>query len=409
MSKSVAIISSGYFPVPAVRGGAVETLIEKIAISNEANKQFDLIVYSTFDKEAKDKEKEYNNTKFVFVQNKWLVEWIDRVIYYFAKKIIRTDKQMSFRFIMHRIAYIVEVAKQLKKNDYDYLIVENTATLFWCVKLFDNEKRYQDKIYYHLHNEIGSAFGCKDIISHSQKIIGVSSYINKTVKQRFPNIKSTKYQVLYNVIDVKHIFEQSDSRRDLRCKFGFQDADIVIIYVGRLCKEKGTKELIEAFNAIEQKNIKLLIVGSFYFGVDLKGDFEKQLHKLVEKKKNQIVFTGFVSNSDIGKYYHCADIAVLPSIWNEPAGLTMIEAMAAGLPVITTNSGGIPEYVGNDSAIIIDKNAENFTDNLKEKIIELANDSEARKTIGKRALEKSQKYDSSGYAKNLADILERGK
>lgn len=115
MSKSVAIISSGYFPVPAVRGGAVETLIEKIAISNEANKQFDLIVYSTFDKEAKDKEKEYNNTKFVFVQNKWLVEWIDRVIYYFAKKIIRTDKQMSFRFIMHRIAYIVEVAKQLKK------------------------------------------------------------------------------------------------------------------------------------------------------------------------------------------------------------------------------------------------------------------------------------------------------
>ena len=87
----------------------------------------------------------------------------------------------------------------------------------------------------------------------------------------------------------------------------------------------------------------------------------------------------------------------------------MIEAMAAGLPVITTNSGGIPEYVGNDSAIIIDKNAENFTDNLKEKIIELANDSEARKTIGKRALERSQKYDSSGYAKKLADILERGK
>ena len=206
---------------------------------------------------------------------------------------------------------------------------------------------------------------------------------------------------------MKHIFEQSDSRRDLRCKFGFQDTDIVIIYVGRLCKEKGTKELIEAFNAIEQKNIKLLIVGSFYFGADLKGDFEKQLHKLVEKKKNQIVFTGFVSNSDIGKYYHCADIAVLPSTWNEPAGLTMIEAMAAGLPVITTNSGGIPEYVGNDSAIIIDKNAENFTDNLKEKIIELANDSEARKTIGKRALEKSQKYDSSGYAKKLADILEK--
>ena len=48
---------------------------------------------------------------------------------------------------------------------------------------------------------------------------------------------------------------------------------------------------------------------------------------------------------------------MLPSMWDEPAGLTMVEAMASGVPVITTNSGGIPEYSGGYS-VVLERNSE---------------------------------------------------
>jgi len=66
------------------------------------------------------------------------------------------------------------------------------------------------------------------------------------------------------------------------------------------------------------------------------------------------VFTGFIGQQDLPDIYNFADIAVLPSMWDEPAGLTMIEALACGTPVITTHSGGIPEYV-EGGAIVLER------------------------------------------------------
>ena len=70
---------------------------------------------------------------------------------------------------------------------------------------------------------------------------------------------------------------------------------------------------------------------------------------------------------EIWKYYKIADVAALPSIWEEPAGLTMIEACAAGVPLITTNSGGIPEYVLCKYACVLERN------NLVESLITAIN------------------------------------
>lgn len=404
--KRIVIISSGYFPVPAVKGGAVETLIEKIAISNDLYDVFELTIYSTFDVQAKKIASTYKNTKVEYIKDKWIVEHIDLTIYALAKKIIKSDRQMSFRYIMHRIAYIFEVAKQLKAYNYDYLIIENTATLFWCLRLFGNSKRYRNRYIYHLHNIIGSTFGCKKLICQSKKIIGVSDFVNLTIKKKFPEIDNKKFSVLYNTIDIEKIQKQKESREGIRRKFGFLDSDIVVVFVGRLCKDKGIRELLEAFAKIEQENIKLLIVGNFYFGTNLESAFEKHLYDLIERKEEKIVFTGFVTNSEIGKYYCCADIAALPSVWEEPAGLTIIEAMAASLPIITTNSGGIPEYVGNDNAIIIDSKSKNFIFELRQEIVKLSNNVQKREELGNRAFERVRRFDSLDYAEKLGKILD---
>lgn len=81
-------------------------------------------------------------------------------------------------------------------------------------------------------------------------------------------------------------------------------------------------------------------------------DYLAQIKDKANKMGNNIVFTNYISHSVLPDYYNVADIVILPSIWEEPAGLTMVEALACGAPVITTRSGGIPEYVGNDAIVI---------------------------------------------------------
>ena len=91
------------------------------------------------------------------------------------------------------------------------------------------------------------------------------------------------------------------------------------------------------------------------------------LLKLFSSIKDKIIFTGYIDYEDMPSIYQLSNIAVLPSMWDEPAGMTMVEAVASGLPLITTNSGGIPEYIPNKLAVILnrdDKLVENITENI---------------------------------------------
>ena len=108
--------------------------------------------------------------------------------------------------------------------------------------------------------------------------------------------------------------------------------------------------------------------------------------------------------TDISQYYSIADVVVLPSIWDEPAGMTILEAMACGKALITTNSGGIPEYVGEDNCIIVERN-DNIVDKIAEKLnVMLENESEIER-LGKRATIQISKYNRKYYYKQLIDIL----
>jgi glycosyltransferase involved in cell wall biosynthesis len=98
-----------------------------------------------------------------------------------------------------------------------------------------------------------------------------------------------------------------------------------------------------------------------------------------------------------------ADIAVVPSKWEEPFGLTVVEAMAAGLPLITTQSGGIPE-ICNKTAIIVER--ENLVDNLATAIRDLYQHPEKRKTIGQAGLMRSKYFDKERFAKDFFQAIQ---
>jgi spore coat protein SA len=404
--KNIAIISSGYFPIPAVKGGAVETLIQTLVDGNEENKELRLNIFSMYDKNAEKDSSRYKYSSFLFIKSPEFIKLVDKLIYFIANKVFRFKKHMSFRYIVQRLFYIFSVAKILKQNDFDKLIIENTATLFWVLKLFGNKNKYEGRYIYHLHNVVENTFGCHDIIASSKQVYGVSHYINNTFSEKFPQFPKENMIVFKNCIELEMI-KHCKIKFNVRQKYGIKSSETIFIFVGRLCPEKGIKELLEAFSMIGYSDAKLLVVGNFYFGSDMVSDFEKELQELAEPLGDRVVFTGFIHNSEIANYYNAADIAVLPSIWEEPAGLTIIEAMASGLPVITTNSGGIPEYTDKSCTILVDRE-KNLIKDLVNAMEILYKDKELRRRMQKNSTRYAEKYSQQNYFKNFIVFLENG-
>ena len=119
---------------------------------------------------------------------------------------------------------------------------------------------------------------------------------------------------------------------------------------------------------------------------------------MIEQAKNdtRIKFTGYIDNDEIYKYYQLADVQVIPTITEEAAGLVAIEGMLSALPIIATNSGGMPEYLNKECAIIVEKG-----DKLKADLINsmstLAMNREIRKKMSIESSKSARQYTQSKY------------
>ena len=147
----------------------------------------------------------------------------------------------------------------------------------------------------------------------------------------------------------------------------------------------------------------MILGGTFYGNAINEDEFVRSLKVKAESIKRKLHFTGFIPYEDVPNYLRIADIAVLPSMWEEPFGLTIVEAMAAGLPLVTTRSGGIPE-ICEGVATIVEK--ENVVNNLKEAILDLYHHPEKRRQMAAAALERAKMFDKESYAKNFFAAIE---
>jgi glycosyltransferase involved in cell wall biosynthesis len=94
-----------------------------------------------------------------------------------------------------------------------------------------------------------------------------------------------------------------------------------------------------------------------------------------------IFFVKSLPYRELVNYYRDSDVFVFPSVWNEPFGMPVIEAMACGIPVVATKSGGIPELIEDGrSGLLVDRDD---SDALADAILRLLNDNNLRESIGK--------------------------
>lgn len=393
----IAILTSGILPVPAVQGGAVENLIDFYLEYNDKHRLHDITVYSICNDAVKNHPAMMSDVnRYIYIKTDTTLSRIKKHIYH------AFHKEGYYHYTVEY--YLNETLRLLRKESYDAIIIENRPGFALRLKPYAGKAR----LVYHLHNDnLNSTTKIsKKIYEHADIIITVSDFIKHRVMSI--NDADKKCITVHNGIDTE-AFAPHGKAVSRREHLGFAANDFIIIFTGRIIPEKGIAELIEAVcNLLSCNNtsIKLLIVGSPFYGNNNTDDpFVTSLKEKASLLKDNIIFTGYIPYSHLNEYLHIADAAIIPSVWNEPFGLTCIEALAAGLPVITTLRGGLPEVVNTDCAIMIET-GKDLPKKLADAILYLYKNPKIKENMRVNAMKQARNFTKEKYAENFFKAIE---
>lgn len=386
--KKIIIVLPGNLPVPVSKGGAVETLVQMLIDENEKKNLYNFTLFTYYDKVAYEKSLRYKNCKFFFIKKRKV---LDKILYL----LFRIFRKMHIAIPDNYLRYKSFDYIKKHKNDINYILFEaGEVYSFLCLKKIKNVKliihAHWNPPFYLEYNEMFSAY------------IGVSNFIVNNWMTKTKN----NFFVLNNRIN-SNLFTKRLSALEierLKNKLNISN-EFIAIYTGRMVEEKGVYELISAFDSLEKDKFKLIIIGSSNFGISTNTLYEKKINRLIEKNKEKILFTGYLPNSELYKYYSIANVSVIPSIFDDPAPLVAIEASASAKAIITTGSGGIKEYISSEGAIFVDKN--NLINEIYCSIIKLSNNIDLCKRMGEKNFEKFMKNNNESYIDDFSKILEK--
>lgn len=232
----------------------------------------------------------------------------------------------------------------------------------------------------------------KECMEKAAHITVVSEALKQYVEKIYPNSKTT---ILPMGCDTK-LFSPVHHRKNF---FNQQDKK-VILFVGRLAEKKGVTYLIEAMKQID--DAILVIVG--------KGDLEDCLKEQAKEQGDKIRFIGAKTHSQLPEIYASADVFAAPSITasdgdKEGFGLVILEAMASGIPVVASASGGITDIIhnGENGLLSEEKNVSMIATALKRVLA----DDALRMQLIHNGIQTAQKYSYETIAKKYADIYEQ--
>ncbi len=385
----IAILTSGILPVPAVKGGAVENHIDIYLKYNDEHQLHDMTVFSVWNDAIKGHpalQSRINHYEYIEVKSLWarIRKNIEHRIY----------GEGYYHYVIEY--YFREAWKKLQKQHYDIILLDNRPGYATHIDVPEGSR-----LFLYLHNDLLNIHtkSCHQIYDKASRILTVSDYIAQCVKTINPD--DDKCFTVLNGINLK-TFSPTINSTLTRNQMGLSDNDFVMVFSGRITKEKGVSELIDAMIRLkDHSNIKLLIIGSPFYGDTANEDsFVRGLKQKAEVLKERIIFTGFISYSEIPQYLKLSDIAVIPSLWDDPCPNTVLEAQAMGLPIITTRRGGIPEEVTEENAILL-KTDEAFTDRLAEAILNLCEHPQKRRQMSKKAIDNSKYYNHQRYAEDF--------
>ncbi len=222
--------------------------------------------------------------------------------------------------------------------------------------------------------------------------IAVSQAASNLIQPHFPGY----YNIIPNGVDIERFSKPSPPLAEL------DDGMLNILFLGRLEKRKGLSYLLRAFVQLKaaMPRTRLVIVG----GYDERQKRAYQ-HWVDESGVKDVVFVGFVPLETLARYHHSSHIYCAPNTGNESQGIVLLEAMAAGLPVVASNIEGFAGVIthGVEGMLVRPKDS----DALATALLEVAKDPDLRATMGAKGSERAQHFSWERVSQRVLSYYER--
>jgi starch synthase len=178
-------------------------------------------------------------------------------------------------------------------------------------------------------------------IEHADRVIAVSEAMRDDVMKVYPAVDATKVKVVYNGIDPEEFFP--DPRTDGPDRLGVDPHAPMVLFVGRVTRQKGITYLLEAARSFDP-DAQVVFCAGAPDTPEIEREVRAQVAELAERRKGVFWFEEMLARAELVQFMSHASVFVCPSIY-EPFGLINVEAMACGVPVVASAVGGIPEIV----------------------------------------------------------------
>ena len=367
----VALIGPELFPIPPIRGGAAELFIEKVA---DRFTNWRPVVIGVSDPDLPRHEirgqAEYHRVP--------LEGW---------------RRWLYCRYRNYFPLYDREVARLVQQTRPDLLHVHNRPLLaLWLARRFGREI----PVILHMHN-LYESLGKRERPRPGTPIpvagfAACSNFVLERERSRL-GLGAGLYRVIYNGVETDaftSIWDHDAPRRQVRQQYGLDD-EPTVVFAGKLRESKGVHILLRAMTRVWDLTPRavLVLMGGTEYGRNRtmrETPFMAQLRRDLDQAPGRVILTGFIPPTDMPRAYLLGDVFVGPSQIEEGLGLVFLEAAAAGLPIIATRRGGIPEVVRDDVNGLLLRRPDDAAE-LAEKITGLLNDAPLRQRLGQQGRE----------------------
>jgi starch synthase len=178
-------------------------------------------------------------------------------------------------------------------------------------------------------------------IEHADRVIAVSQAMRDDVMRVYPAVDADKVEVVYNGIDPEEFFP--DPRTDGPDRFGVDPHAPIVLFVGRVTRQKGITYLLDAAKSFDP-GAQVVFCAGAPDTPEIEQEVRAQVAELAERRKGVFWLEEMLPRLELVQFMSHASVFVCPSIY-EPFGMINVEAMACGVPVVASSVGGIPEIV----------------------------------------------------------------
>lgn len=389
----LCLIVPEYLPVPAVKGGAIETLVTNLALENTHSHKADITIVSPYDEQASAIAPRDPLTHFIAIPH---IGTAHRLLSRYSKGAFN---HFTRHYQLISDAYYGKVLRQIRDTNYDAVIFEGGPAQGYSAygKLFGN------RLFYHLHY-------CPDRSFTNYcfpNVLSVSKFA-ANCWNRYNKGRHASVQIVRNGEPLEPYWAtiSHEKREQFRARLGIRPGDFVVLYVGRIIPEKGTLQLIHAISRIQDPSVRLLLIGSSNFADSTVTPYLSEVKKELSKLGDRVIETGYIPHEQLPLYLKSADMQAVPSMCEEAASLAALEAMASGLPLVITRSGGMPEYVGNNCAIVVEK--DNYVEpSLTKSILHLKQSPQLRNRMSQAGIERSHEFTNKAFYSNFLKTVQK--